>query len=97
MIENSRIRGEIVLEELKRMKPDWIKEIRGKGLWFAIELEEGQKFGPRDVAMELMENRVLTFPSHGVALRMVPPLVVGDEECEFMLQGLNNVFKKFSN
>ena len=43
MCENSLKMGDILLNELKKNKKDYIKEVRGKGLFTAVEFEENAK------------------------------------------------------
>ena len=34
LVENSKQKGVWLLNEMQRIKPDWMKDIRGRGLWF---------------------------------------------------------------
>ncbi len=59
-----------------------IKEVRGKGLMFAVELESAMQV--QQVISNAMENGVILdwFLHRGTAIRIAPPLVISEEELE---------------
>ena len=89
LVENSQKMGEIFrrgLEELKEKHPI-IREIRGKGLMIGIEL----KFEVREILMSLIKEGILMLYSGRNILRILPPLVITEEEIAKVLERLNLV------
>ena len=87
LIENSDKMGKIFregLEDLKK-KHSIIREIRGKGLMIGIEL----KFEVRDILMGLIREGVLMLYSGRNILRILPPLVISEEDVTKVLHALD--------
>ena len=63
------------LEQLKE-KHTIIREIRGKGLMIGIEL----KFEVKNILMEGIEKNLLLLYSGRNILRLLPPLVISEED-----------------
>ena len=56
--------------------------MRGKGLFIGIEFEEDKsdaKFAWK-LALKLLNNGVLTKPTHDTVMRLSPPLIVTDQQ-----------------
>ena len=89
LIENSEKMGERFrkgLEELKE-KHTMIREIRGKGLMIGIEM----KFEVRDILMALIKKGVLMLYSGRNILRILPPLVISEEDVTKVLHALDSI------
>jgi len=89
LIENSEKMGEKFregLEELKE-KHTMIREIRGKGLMIGIEM----KFEVRDILMALIKKGVLMLYSGRNILRILPPLVISEEDVTKVLHALDSI------
>ena len=87
LIENSDKMGKIFregLEDLKK-KHTIIREIRGRGLMIGIEL----KFEVRDILMGLIREGVLMLYSGRNILRILPPLVISEEDVTKVLHALD--------
>lgn len=56
--------GKIFLDGLKTIKKDYIKEIRGRGLFCAIEFEENNKFSAWDLCLFMKDYGLLAKPTH---------------------------------
>ena len=87
LIENSEKMGKKFregLEELKE-KHTMIREIRGKGLMIGIEM----KFEVRDILMGLIREGVLMLYSGRNILRILPPLVISEEDVTKVLHALD--------
>ncbi len=83
------------LNRIKRKYPDKIKEVRGKGLLVAIELQG--KARPYTEAM--MKNKpigLLAKETHEFSIRFAPPLVVTKKELEWALEVIEKVFDETS-
>ena len=88
LIENSEKMGKKFregLEELKE-KHTMIREIRGKGLMIGIEM----KFEVRDILMALIKKGVLMLYSGRNILRILPPLVISEEDVTKVLHALDS-------
>ena len=89
LIENSEKMGKIFREGLEKLKENHsiIREIRGKGLMIGVEL----KFEVREILMNLIEKGVLMLYSGRNILRILPPLVITEEDITKVLQTLDTV------
>jgi acetylornithine/LysW-gamma-L-lysine aminotransferase len=90
LVENSENMGKLFrqgLDELKE-KHSVIREVRGKGLMIGIEL----KFEVRDILMEGIEKGLLLLYSGRNILRLLPPLVITEEDVTKSLQILDELF-----
>jgi len=92
LIENSKKMGEIFREGLEKLKEKhtMIREIRGKGLMIGIEM----KFEVKDILMGLIEEGVLMLYSGRNILRILPPLVIEEEDITKVLHALDVVLTK---
>jgi len=64
------------LAELKDSRPDVVDEVRGEGLMVGLKL----KVPPADFAEAALAQRILVIPAGDNVVRLVPPLVVSEEE-----------------
>jgi acetylornithine/N-succinyldiaminopimelate aminotransferase len=64
------------LVELRDRRPDIIAEIRGEGLMLGLRL----KVPPQDFAAAALAHKLLTIPAGDNVVRVVPPLVITEEE-----------------
>ncbi|MFZ8908626.1 MAG: aspartate aminotransferase family protein [Nitrosopumilaceae archaeon] len=89
LIENSEKMGKIFREGLEKLKEKHtiIREIRGKGLMIGVEL----KFEVRDILMNLIKEGVLMLYSGRNILRILPPLVITEDDITKVLQTLDSV------
>lgn len=89
LIENSEKMGKIFREGLEKLKEKhtMIREIRGKGLMIGIEL----KFEVKDILMGLIGKGVLMLYSGRNILRVLPPLVISEDDITKVLHALDSV------
>lgn len=89
LIENSEKMGKIFREKLERLKENhsMIREIRGMGLMIGIEM----KFEVRDILMALIKQGVLMLYSGRNILRILPPLVISEEDISKVIHVLDAV------
>ena len=80
LAENAEVLGEIFRREMRKIKSDRIKLIRGKGLFNAVIIEEKDGISALDVCLKLKENGLLAKPTHGNIIRFAPPLVINEEQ-----------------
>ena len=89
LIENSEKMGKLFKEGLEKLKEkhSTIREIRGKGLMIGIEM----KFEIKDILMELIKKGVLMLYSGRNILRILPPLVISEDDVTKVLHALDSV------
>jgi len=87
LIENAKNMGEKFLRGLNDLKSKHkiIREVRGKGLMIGVEL----KFEVKDILMEGIKKGLLLLYSGRNILRLLPPLVMSDEDVTKSLQILD--------
>jgi len=76
------------IEELKEKYPKFIKEARIIGLMVGLEIE---KDGP-EVVKKCLEKGVLINCTAGNVLRFLPPLIVEEEEIDYLIEVLDKIF-----
>ena len=89
LIENSEKMGELFKEGLEKLKEkhQMIREIRGKGLMIGIEM----KFEVKDILFGLIKKGVLMLYSGRNILRILPPLVISEDDVTKVLHALDLV------
>jgi len=92
LIENSEKMGKIFREGLEKLKEKhtMIREIRGKGLMIGIEM----KFEIKDILMELIKEGILMLYSGRNILRILPPLVISEDDITKVLHALDFILTK---
>ena len=65
-----------------------IKEVRGKGLFIGIEVKHGNAM---HFCRELLKLGVLANDSHGHTIRISPPLIIDDDELDFLTERFEQV------
>ncbi len=74
--ERSAELGKMLMEKLREIRSPQIREIRGRGLWVAIELN-----GPaRPICEALMREGILCKETHDNVIRIAPPLIIERED-----------------
>jgi ornithine--oxo-acid transaminase len=85
--------GAYFLERLRQIHNPEIVEVRGRGLWIAIELR-----GPaRPVCEALMHEGMLCKDTHDRVLRIAPPLVITRDEIDWAVARLTRVFERMTS
>ncbi|MBN2362586.1 ornithine--oxo-acid transaminase [candidate division WOR-3 bacterium] len=87
---NSDKMGKYLLENLRKMKIKNLKELRGKGLWIGLELNESV----RSKAELLKEKGILCKETHITTLRFAPPLVITKDEIDWSLERMSSVLEQ---
>ena len=82
-------KGAWALEQLGRIRAPIIRQVRGLGLMIGIELR--QRVTP--YLRALMEEGVLALPAGKTVLRLLPPLVISDEDLATACDAIERVLK----
>lgn len=80
MARNAAKMGDLFRKMLVALDHPNIREIRGKGLLNAIEIEHPDKDAAWHFCMELMKNGLLAKPTHGDKIRFAPPLIITEAQ-----------------
>lgn len=82
LAENAEVLGIIFRAEMNKLKTETtvITELRGKGLFNAIVINEKQGKTAWDMCLQFAENGLLAKPTHGNIIRFAPPLVITKEQ-----------------
>ncbi|MBB4230983.1 ornithine--oxo-acid transaminase [Rhizobium mongolense] len=84
MIENAEKMGAYFLEGLRSIRSNIVKDVRGRGLMMAIELEP-EAGGARQYCYNLKERGLLAKDTHENTIRLAPPLVITKEQVEWAI------------
>ena len=82
--------GEYFLGELKKIKNNAIKEVRGRGLLIGIELNESDEFC-QYICESLLYKGIVCAVTHGNVLRFSPPLIITKEQIDCALMIIKKV------
>jgi len=78
------------LQELKKMFPNDIKDIRGKGFMIGIELN----YECVDIVRKMREKKVLVNCTNKDVIRILPPLIAAKSDIDFFLFNLHEILKE---
>jgi len=92
LIENADKMGKKFFDGLQSLKEKHkiIREVRGKGLMIGVEL----KFEVKNILMDGIKNGVLLLYSGRNILRLLPPLVISEEDITKVLETLDVLLSK---
>ena len=81
MAENAMRLGEIFRNGLKKINSALIKEVRGKGLLNALEINDSSESETAwNLCLLFAKNGLLAKPTHGNIIRFAPPLVITEAQ-----------------
>ena len=83
--QRSKDLGAWFLQRLREEAPTSVSEVRGRGLWFGIELTP-EAAPARDVCERLLELGVLAKDTQETTVRLAPPLMVSRGDLEWALE-----------
>jgi len=96
MAENAEELGKIFRAELKAISYPWIKDVRGKGLLNALEVDPSfaAKVTAWQVCVRMAEKGLLAKPTHDNIIRFAPPLCITKDE---LMQAVNIIKESLSD
>ncbi|KGM45848.1 ornithine--oxo-acid transaminase [Neobacillus niacini] len=85
--EKSLELGGYFVSKLKEIQNPRIKEVRGRGLFIGVELNEPA----RKYCEELKEQGLLCKETHDTVIRFAPPLIITKDELDWAIERINKV------
>jgi ornithine--oxo-acid transaminase len=95
LAERADYLGNILRQELRDINSHMIKEVRGRGLLNAIEIEEKPGKTAWEVCLRMAEKGLLAKPTHGNIIRFAPPLVMTEEQLMDCVRIIKEVIHTF--
>ncbi|RME02818.1 MAG: ornithine--oxo-acid transaminase [Planctomycetota bacterium] len=93
LVENSQKMGQYLLEQLQKINSPHIQEIRGKGLFVAIEIKTTS--GPaRPFCEKLKDLGILCKETHQQVIRLAPPLIIQKPEIKLIVEKIQTVLQE---
>lgn len=95
LVENATARGIQLLGFLKSLaeKTSLIREVRGKGLLCAIEINTDEESPlAYEICLQLMQQGLLMKPTHGNKIRLAPPLIITQDQMAEACKRIEKVF-----
>jgi ornithine--oxo-acid transaminase len=92
LAKNSAEMGDYFIDQLAEIPSSYIKEVRGKGLLLAVELNSDAG-GARRFCQALALQGVLVKETHQNIIRFAPPLIIDRETIDWAISRIRNVFR----
>lgn len=89
LVENSRMLGEYFKKELERIDSSMIRDIRGRGLFIGVELNQVA----RPICEALAKEGILCKDTKENTIRFAPPLVITKEDLDYAIERIKKVIK----
>jgi ornithine--oxo-acid transaminase len=93
LVENSQIMGDYLKTKLQEINLDFIKEVRGKGLWLGLEFNK--TISAKKICLSLMDEGILAKETHETIIRFAPPLTITKEEIDWAIEKIIKVFREY--
>ncbi|MCP4568021.1 MAG: aminotransferase class III-fold pyridoxal phosphate-dependent enzyme [FCB group bacterium] len=90
LVQRSADTGKILKEKIMDIasRSPHVKEVRGKGLFIGIEVKSGDAMV---FCRKLLDLNLLANDSHHHTIRISPPLIINDEEVDYIVERLEKV------
>jgi len=89
LMANASAQGKYLIRKLNNIKPDSIKEIRGKGLMIGMEM----KSNPSTAIKSCIEKGLLANLTADKVIRFLPPLIINKEVIDKAVKVLSSVLE----
>ena len=96
LVENSMQQGTYFLEKLKEITSPIILEVRGSGLWIALEIDKNI-IEARNFCELLLRKGMLSKETHESTVRLAPPLVIKKREIDIALAIIRETICEIEN
>ena len=95
---NAENLGKKFRDDLSNFSNPLIKNVRGKGLLNAIEVNDAPESKTAwNICMKLKDNGLLAKPTHGNIIRFAPPLVIEENEIIDCINIIKNTFNSYKS
>lgn len=94
LVDNAEKTGEIFRREMQSIRSALIREVRGKGLLNAVEINAGREITAWDICLALKDNGLIAKPTHEHTIRFTPPLTITKEQ---MMDAIGIIKKTFAD
>ena len=92
LIENSATLGDYFKLKLKSINNKIIKDVRGKGLWIGMELNENE-VNAKDLCLMLLNEGLLCKETHNTVIRFAPPLMITKKDLDWAIEKITKVIR----
>lgn len=89
LVENSRMLGVYFKKELEKIDSSMIRDIRGRGLFIGVELNQVA----RPICEALAKEGILCKDTKENTIRFAPPLVITKEDLDYAIERIKKVIK----
>jgi ornithine--oxo-acid transaminase len=90
MIENAAVQGDRFMAGLASIRANAVREVRGRGLMIAVELDPAAG-GARRYCEALRGKGLLCKDTHEHSIRIAPPLVITADQVDWALERFDAV------
>ncbi|WP_088006561.1 ornithine--oxo-acid transaminase [Indiicoccus explosivorum] len=90
LADRSQELGEYFMGKLKEIDHPSIKEVRGRGMFIGVELNEPA----RPYCEKLKELGLLCKETHDTVIRFAPPLIISQEDLDWAIERIQKVFSE---
>jgi ornithine--oxo-acid transaminase len=84
--------GEYFKSKLSSINNKIIKDVRGKGLWIGMELNESE-VNAKDLCLMLLNEGLLCKETHKTVIRFAPPLMISKEDLDWAIEKITKVMQ----
>jgi ornithine--oxo-acid transaminase len=88
--ERSAKLGAHMHDRLAGLPADVLREVRGRGLWAGLEFVS---LPGREACERLAAHGVLAKDTHGTAIRLAPPLTIGEDDLDWALDRIEDALR----
>mmetsp|Transcript_41540 Transcript_41540/g.104759 ORF Transcript_41540/g.104759 Transcript_41540/m.104759 type:complete len:142 (-) Transcript_41540:135-560(-) len=89
--------GQKLRSDLTGLNIPFVKEVRGRGLLNAIEIDPSYKHSAWAVCQVLKDRGLLAKPTRDTVIRLAPPLVMSDEDMAKCTDIISSTLKDIDN
>jgi ornithine--oxo-acid transaminase len=93
LIERSAALGEWMLGELQELRGGVVKDVRGRGLFIGIEVDDAYTTA-RPVVDRLLARGILSKDTHDSVVRIAPPLNIPRDDLVWAIGEIRSVFRE---
>jgi ornithine--oxo-acid transaminase len=95
LAQNAFYLGRFLRQELQKIESDFIRDVRGKGLLNAVEINSDHSDEAWNICLKLRDRGLLAKPTHGDIIRFAPPLVITKEQLEECIEIIKDTFAEY--